>query len=303
MGGRRPTLRAPGTRGPAPGAVRLGPGRPPGAAAAPANKHAGGIFGCGRHSRWFGHVPPVMMRDWVQGGRAGRRMSAREDVPDADPQPAEVERWVWSRIAAGERADLQHFPDHDVETRPPTLGEWFVQHLRSKEARGLILENGLRIANARFTAPVAIDFLKTEGHVEFMNCRFEQAVDLANCRIAGALSLERSIFHQDVDVDGGRIGSDFGAPGSVFHKDLSLHGARISDQVACSGIIVGGIFNCDTIIVGMHFFLKKAVIRKIDLRHARIDGQVSFRGSVIFSMWLQMLRVDGEVFLSGRDRD
>lgn len=171
---------------------------------------------------------------------------AMPGAPPAGPFTPQ-EEWAWSRIRAGDTADMSECPEGADADGKAVLSERFLRTILFEEPwASAIARPSVRILNARVRERVNWNYRRVSGELWLDNSVFEQSVAIRGLKVEGLLSLEGSVFHAELMAIGLETGDDFHAIGGMqCEGDLSLINAKIGGDLRLSGATVKGDLRLD----------------------------------------------------------
>ena len=284
--------------------------------------------------------PPWSAQEkWVWREICEGRWANLNQRPHGLPMPSEDEMDLPPDRVLSERflkTILLRTPFKDVipETGVWIVGALFKERLNLSSAR---IEVELFLDDSRFEAPVSFaraEFKRTTG---FNGSQFEQTLDLDSIHASKSLFLRNGSQFAEVDLRSARIDGNVGMTGARFKGRLNMNSiqvgehlfmfnvkghqaefaavdlvsARVGGQVSMIGARFTGHLDMDSIQVGEHLLMDNAVFAPakpedpevstiVDLRYAKIDGQVSM-GEAKFTGGLEMegIQVGKTVLMRG----
>ena len=180
---------------------------------------------------------------------------------------APQEKWVWEQVCQGKIADFNKTKGYGGKLDPKKDKEWpsnrilrpaFLETILLHEHyRGALTRHGVCIIGAWFKQPLDLSNA-TLLHQLWLECsRFESHLDLSRAKTLCLLSLEGSVFNGTVNLAFGE-----------FIKETNMVAASFASKLDMVGMQAGHLL--------MH---GGAEFSEVDLRYAKIGGQVAMNGS------------------------
>jgi len=222
-----------------------------------------------------------------------------------DPSWALQEQEVWRAQCGRGIADVSQV--QATEIRVPFLR----QLLNSEPYRSVIARNGFRLKGAHFRDALELPNIAIMSDLLLMECSFDQGVDLRGLHLEGMLSLQGSNIHGSVNlslvsaksinfsgastVDGTINMNQAVAPDGINLDALTVHGllmfgearlgllwlqgARVDRMLYLGDADISGAITMREVEVKGDLQMPKLKFSSINLKNARIAGDVSFEGA------------------------
>ena len=222
---------------------------------------------------------------------------------------AAQESWVWSKICAGDLADLQDFAGGsanaaDWESWPPKreLSFDFLRTILLVEPyRSAVPPAGVRISGARFRDPVDLSHAFVARDLWLDKSRFDKDVVLEGSHVPGMLSFDASQFASGLDLYELSVDGDLYVKAAIVSQTLDLTAARVRGNAELSDVKVTKTLKMyqfrgerDLTMDGLE------ALKDIDLSAASTGGYLSMRGMTVSgNLTMEAVQVDGSVFAKG----
>ncbi|MGH6869079.1 MAG: pentapeptide repeat-containing protein, partial [Methylocella sp.] len=176
-------------------------------------------------------------------------------------------------------------------------------NLRRARTDSLIVLDGSRISG-HFDG----DSLHSESDLFFRNgATFKSEVSLSGAKIDGNVAMAGASFDGTLNVESLQVGSMLLMRSASF-KNVVPRGAKITGQVSMTGASFKGELDASSLQASDLYmrseFMRsdaenKASFRDVDLRGARITGQISMRGASFYgALTAYLLQVGSDLFMS-----
>lgn len=261
-----------------------------------------------------GAIAATLAADLVIAAPALPRESCATD-PRGDW--TEPERWAWTEICEGRRADF-----NQRVGLPNRLSQSFLETILLHEPyRAAIPRQGVRINGAWFPEHINLANARIGQVLWLNNSRFDQGVNLSEANFQSHLTFNGSIFADDLNLFGLEVDGGLGMFGATvagvlamdFLKvdqlsmdsgafaEVNLNGAKVEGQLGIIGATVSGALSMGNLEAGQ-LFMNRGGFTGANLNSAKVEGQLDMIGATV-SEWLFMgnleagdLRMDGGEF-------
>jgi hypothetical protein len=219
------------------------------------------------------------------------------------------ERWVWTKICAGDVADLHAFAGGSADAADwenwPQKREISFDFLRTilfvEPYQSAIPRAGVRISGARFHDPIDLSYASLARDLWLDNARFDQDVALERVHIPGILSFEGSRFYGGLDLYNLSIGGDLYLRGAFISRTLDLTAARVGGNAELSDIMVAKKLSMYQFHSERDLYMDHIVtLADVDLQAASTGGFLSMMGTTIMGdATMEAIQVNGSVVAKG----
>ena len=150
---------------------------------------------------------------------------------------------------------------------------------------------GVRIKGARIVGDVDLANAKLIRPIEIIESRIEGAINLSHARTDSLILLDSSLMVGNFDAEGLHDESSLSlADGAAFKSVMRLTGAKIDGGVDMTGVSFYGALKASSLEVGGDLLMysddqNKASFKEVDLRLAKITGQVPWWPPVSTARW------------------
>jgi hypothetical protein len=217
------------------------------------------------------------------------------------------EKWVWSKVRAGEIADLNKRERLEKDLDARKSEEWtrgrilrprFIETiLLSEPFRASLTHNGVWIVGAWFADNVDLSHSHIDHMVRFDNCRFDDGMNLDYAHVSDLFIFNHS-----------KIAGSFSAENINTDTDFWIYDSELSDAVFLKGK-VGGSFvlwktialkklNLNSIEVADNIYMHSGNFTNVDLSAALIKRNLTMDNSTLSGdVEMDILRVEGNVYM------
>ncbi len=238
------------------------------------------------------------------------------------------ERWAWSRICVGKRADFSATLGSLGRLDPRKPLSWpenrvlrasfLRQVLREEPYRSVLRNKDVTILGARFREPIRIEHLPLDHELGLIGCRFDSDLSLHGSESRSAILLDDSVVAAtlnlrrvqanvvfarrtlitDVKADGANIIADLSFIDAELPGRFEANGASIGKNLSLTGATVGTLVLNGTKI-GNNLDLNSITASKpLELNGTIVGGDVHLRGSKLPSIVMAGTTTRGDLDIS-----
>ena len=243
------------------------------------------------------------------------------DAPEIPADWTETEQWVWTRIAAGELADLNardrehnaEFEDLDPREEEGWTGQRrlrvkFLHTILTQKAfveetpyggvrilGALVDDAALDLEHARLQRLFWLERSRILVDVKGRNLRIDGEFSLEKSFVAGYIELQRADIRENLHINLGKflgevnlgsasIGANLVMTGSTFEEKVILNGATVNGSAFLrGGATFKGEVDLISASIGSSLYMAGSTFEeKVNLNRATVNGSAFLRGGTTF---------------------
>ena len=209
-----------------------------------------------------------------------------------------AERWAWSEIKQGHRADFNkrdhcgsQFDPKKKEDQPDKcrlLSSRFLEVLLTRAPWWEAVPfAGVQIANTQIEGDLNLENAKLVRPIKISGSRIDGTITLRHVRTNSVISFDSSLFNGDFNASGLRSESDlYLNGGTTFNGRVELNSADINSDVDMTGADIGQTLDAAFLKVGGSLTMAsdeqhKASFKDVILLGAKVTEQIDMTGASI----------------------
>jgi len=183
---------------------------------------------------------------------------------------------------------------------------------RGKEAdfSGKTIE-GFILSDRQIRIPLLLKNARVLGQAYFNNITFEKEINFEGAVINGAFSISESCLKENFISRKISVRESLKLIGNVFEKNLDFEGTQIRGFLSLNKSKILGKTNLKKMnvlnlqerigtIIG-NFYFEEAKAKEVIIENVIIDGNLSFKNTILESLSFLNVKIKGEVRFSNKD--